>query len=397
MLVSCFRCPECSATLKPSKPQPEGKRIKCPKCDTVFSVAPLDSEDSVEEEPETRTTARKDLAPKAASSRGRPADDFEDDEDQDDSRPRRSRRASREEDDEEDDDRPSPTRRRQSKSKKKQSNRGILWIGVGIAVILAVLGGIGVLVVFVIMPLTEDSVHKRIRALNEATQILTKVNDQATADSSRPSLVKIGDRLHALDLEDKAKMEAAAKYLKEHPNAIQDAAKNAKFTYHTTDPQEAKAMMDKVMEPMRLLGEAQQGLAKEIQRVWQVPGGKDLIKAFLKACDTQPIMYGILDEANNPGFPFPRPPMGNQPMPVPPMGNQPPPGPPNQGGATAKFNRDDWAKVQLGMTENQVSALIGPPTAAFDNPDGRVLHCHGDGMAGILTFRDGKLVKKFPD
>jgi hypothetical protein len=32
-----YKCPKCSATLKPGKPIPAGKKIKCPKCETVFA------------------------------------------------------------------------------------------------------------------------------------------------------------------------------------------------------------------------------------------------------------------------------------------------------------------------------------------------------------------------
>ena len=39
MPVQAVTCPECKATLKPKTPIPEGTRIKCPKCATVFTVA----------------------------------------------------------------------------------------------------------------------------------------------------------------------------------------------------------------------------------------------------------------------------------------------------------------------------------------------------------------------
>src|SRR5262249_10155081 len=38
MPVAKFTCPECHAVLKPAQPVPEGKRVKCPKCDASFVV-----------------------------------------------------------------------------------------------------------------------------------------------------------------------------------------------------------------------------------------------------------------------------------------------------------------------------------------------------------------------
>jgi len=38
MPVARFSCPECDAVLRPTKPVPEGKRVKCPKCGAGFTV-----------------------------------------------------------------------------------------------------------------------------------------------------------------------------------------------------------------------------------------------------------------------------------------------------------------------------------------------------------------------
>jgi hypothetical protein len=37
MSETTYKCPKCSATLKPGKPIPAGKKIKCPKCETIFA------------------------------------------------------------------------------------------------------------------------------------------------------------------------------------------------------------------------------------------------------------------------------------------------------------------------------------------------------------------------
>src|SRR5947209_455540 len=44
MPVAKLTCPECSAVLKPAKPVPEGKKIKCPKCGTIFEARAEDNE-----------------------------------------------------------------------------------------------------------------------------------------------------------------------------------------------------------------------------------------------------------------------------------------------------------------------------------------------------------------
>jgi predicted Zn finger-like uncharacterized protein len=46
MAVSRLTCPECETVLRPAKPLPVGKRVKCPKCGTTFTAV-----DSEEEEP----------------------------------------------------------------------------------------------------------------------------------------------------------------------------------------------------------------------------------------------------------------------------------------------------------------------------------------------------------
>lgn len=67
MSVTRLTCPECSKVLRPAKPVPAGKKVKCPECEHIF-LAPDD------EEPD-RTTARpaKKPAGKATASKGAPS------------------------------------------------------------------------------------------------------------------------------------------------------------------------------------------------------------------------------------------------------------------------------------------------------------------------------------
>src|SRR5262249_36630122 len=38
MAPSTYTCPECRVTLKPTKPFPPGKKVKCPKCGAIFAT-----------------------------------------------------------------------------------------------------------------------------------------------------------------------------------------------------------------------------------------------------------------------------------------------------------------------------------------------------------------------
>jgi hypothetical protein len=105
MPLAKLTCPKCHATLKPAKPVPEGKRVKCPKCEEMFTAG--------EDEADARPGARgKSGAPakKPAATTGDDEDvgtyaviKDEDDtkkKDQDD-RKKRNKKRSRDEDEEE--------------------------------------------------------------------------------------------------------------------------------------------------------------------------------------------------------------------------------------------------------------------------------------------------------
>ena len=66
MASTKLTCPECSAVLRPNKPVAPGKKVKCPKCETVFA-APSDEIEEVEEVEEVRPV--KASAKKAASTK----------------------------------------------------------------------------------------------------------------------------------------------------------------------------------------------------------------------------------------------------------------------------------------------------------------------------------------
>lgn len=70
MASTRLTCPECNAVLKPAQPVPDGKRVKCPKCQSIFTAPGLVS---VEEEPEEaaqpKTKARNKAAAKPAKAK----------------------------------------------------------------------------------------------------------------------------------------------------------------------------------------------------------------------------------------------------------------------------------------------------------------------------------------
>ncbi len=54
MAVSKLTCPECSTVLRPAKPVPAGKKVKCQRCETVFSAGGDEEIEAEDEEVEER-------------------------------------------------------------------------------------------------------------------------------------------------------------------------------------------------------------------------------------------------------------------------------------------------------------------------------------------------------
>jgi len=117
-----FQCPGCQTSLKSAGPVEPGKRIKCPKCATVFELAAAPPAGAAIQD-------REPAAPPARERRRRDDDDFEDEP------PRRGRSRNEVDDDDNEEDRPRP--RRKKRRKKAASPAMVLWL---------VLGGVGLLV-----------------------------------------------------------------------------------------------------------------------------------------------------------------------------------------------------------------------------------------------------------
>ena len=43
MSAVTYTCPKCQTTLRPAKPVPPGKKVRCPKCENVFVPDPADA------------------------------------------------------------------------------------------------------------------------------------------------------------------------------------------------------------------------------------------------------------------------------------------------------------------------------------------------------------------
>lgn len=69
------------------------------------------------------------------------------------------------------------------------------------------------------------------------------------------------------------------------------------------------------------------------------------------------------------------------------------------GCAGTNFSYDDARKVQVGMTEEQVTQIMGPPYSVVSRADGQMwIWSHANGMTGasrVISFRmvDGKVVE----
>lgn len=69
------------------------------------------------------------------------------------------------------------------------------------------------------------------------------------------------------------------------------------------------------------------------------------------------------------------------------------------GCAGTSFSYDDARKVQVGMTEEQITQIMGPPYSVVSRADGQMwIWSHANGMTGasrVISFRlvDGKVVE----
>jgi hypothetical protein len=80
MVVSKLSCPKCKTVLRPAKPLPVGKKVKCPKCGTDFMA----EDGNAEKQPAVKDLAEAAVAAKKAKSAGKKAPAKKaDDEDED--------------------------------------------------------------------------------------------------------------------------------------------------------------------------------------------------------------------------------------------------------------------------------------------------------------------------
>jgi phage FluMu protein Com len=132
-----FQCPGCQTVLKSADPLEPGKKIKCPKCATVFQLAAA---------PPAETAVQEREPGEGSRARRRRENDFDDE-------PPRSRR--RYEEDEEEDDYEEVRPRKKKRRKKAASSPVVLWLVLG-GVGLLVLVGVGITVVWILGGTTQS-------------------------------------------------------------------------------------------------------------------------------------------------------------------------------------------------------------------------------------------------
>jgi len=410
MLVAKFHCPECNALLKPSSPQQEGKKVKCPKCACTFTVPSQESDEPDElEEAEARpssrvTTRRAERQPAVLEEEeDRPVrrrTTRRDEDEEEEERPAR-RRAAREEEPEEDREEP---RNRRKKPRKKAQGGSALKIVLILGVVLFLLVGVSVGGYFLVTTLLVSPAQARARILDEATAALAGVKDQASATAARPKLVRVGERLKELHAKDLAELEKGLKKLADDPDMVKNAMDEA-----MRNPDKARAQMEKIEKEQRPLREAMQKMIVEATRVSKVPGGPELLNAFYDAWgpgsgevkmaiglvgamdgfgrDPNPGMFGGM--AAGGGVPGAAP-AGNMPGAAPAGGMAGGNGPPPAMGF-GKLSQQNYDSIQPGMSEQQVIDILGAPAFTHANgPGGKKFQY----AFGFITLQDGRVTKK---
>jgi predicted Zn finger-like uncharacterized protein len=81
MVAARITCPDCKSVLKPAKPLPDGKKVKCPKCGNMFTSPGLveTPEPPLKKEPIKKPAKAAIKKAKSPPSRGKPRGDDEDD------------------------------------------------------------------------------------------------------------------------------------------------------------------------------------------------------------------------------------------------------------------------------------------------------------------------------
>jgi hypothetical protein len=136
MTATTFSCPDCDAVLKLKSPLPPGKKIKCPKCNSIFGTptngdrASTAVRPKAEKLPVGRHHAVEEDEEVPRSRRARVEEDEE--------MPVRSRRSRFEEDEEDEDDRPS---RRSSRKRRKRQGSKVLLLSLLVGGAVLLLGG----------------------------------------------------------------------------------------------------------------------------------------------------------------------------------------------------------------------------------------------------------------
>jgi len=190
-------CPDCDAKMKLKAALPPGKKVRCPKCSTIFapvSEAPKKPAKSPVDKERVVTTAPKARRNAVAAER----------EEEEEDRPRRRQSSVVDDEDSEeagDDDRP---RRPRKKRPRKSGKMGlVLGLVIGGGVLLVVLVGVGLVVLFVMgrkdsYKQNADAAKEVVACMEELASAMESVKDRDTAKQAAPRINKVCDRMENL-------------------------------------------------------------------------------------------------------------------------------------------------------------------------------------------------------
>lgn len=263
---------------------------------------------------------------------------------------RSSPRASARDEESNGEDDPRPRNRRQRPEKKRGGSSGLkigLLAGAGVLV-LFVLAGVGYLV------FRDTPLQAYIGAHDKATAILAGVKDEAGAKDAEASLVAAGHRLRELPEHDASFALYIFSNKEEAKAASEEAMKN---------PDKARTLTAKIIKANMMTEEAEIKLSVEVLRVGEVPGGKNLLAAFFDAWGPQSVRV----KRHNDTFERVR---------------------------QSTRSIENFKKVQVGMTEQQVLDLLGSPLPNQPSltPGVKTLVYSG----GAVYIKGGKVIERKP-
>ncbi len=324
--------------------------IRCPKCSGAIAVPlpEIEEVEGVEEleeaEPERGRTTKQVPA-------RRPAVAEEEDEDE-----RPSRRREREADEEE--KRP---QKRRKKPKKARGGGSGLKVAVIVGAVLFLVGlGVGGYLLF--GSKFGSSANSPAESMNDVAATLASVTDEASAKAAQPRLVSLGGQLRANYERAKAILKGPG--TKEYDEILADAYRS---------PANYRAFIEKMEKDKEEGAVASRRMLMELARVNKLPGGKELIDAFYEAWGegSSVAKLGMIGANSEQRLKDAR------------------------AANDKKRTRENYDKVEVGMSLFQVRDLLGPGDTENLEASG-VVKARYPAPLGTITYKQGVVVEKTP-